>query len=242
MKKRIFLRMACLSLLCACNQDATNHEKSNADAKLIQFEEPQSGDIIATMTTSMGVIKLHLFPKEAPKAVENFVTHANEGYYNHLTFHRVISDFMIQGGDPKGNGTGGESIWHEPFEDEFSDRLYHFNGALSMANSGKDTNGSQFFIVQNNDGSAYNEEYFESVYAQAQKRGAINAGYVHPENVKEKYREVGGIPYLDHQHTVFGYVIEGMDIVEQIASVQTGVEDRPVVDILIENITIEEVK
>lgn len=242
MKKRIFLMMACLSLLCACNQDTANHEKSNADAKLIQFEEPQSGDIIATMTTSMGVIKLHLFPKEAPKAVENFVTHAKEGYYNHLTFHRVISDFMIQGGDPKGNGTGGESIWHEPFEDEFSDRLYHFNGALSMANSGKDTNGSQFFIVQNNDGSAYNEEYFESVYAQAQKRGAINAGYVHPENVKEKYREVGGIPYLDHQHTVFGYVIEGMDIVEQIASVQTGVEDRPVVDILIENITIEEVK
>ncbi len=242
MKKRLFLVIACLLMLGGCNQGDASKETTNNDAQLIQFEDAQSGDVIATMTTSMGVIKLHLFPKEAPKAVENFVTHAKEGYYNHLTFHRVISDFMIQGGDPKGNGTGGESIWHEPFEDEFSDRLYHFNGALSMANSGKDTNGSQFFIIQNSDGSAYNEDYFENVYAQAQKRGWANAGYVHPDNVKEKYREVGGIPYLDHQHTVFGYVIEGMDVVEQIASVQTGVEDRPVVDILIENITIEVVK
>lgn len=238
MKKRCYLIVMSLLMLSGCAWENAD-TKTAVEAQLIQFEAPQSGDVIATMTTSMGVIKLHLFPKEAPKAVENFVTHAQAGYYNHLTFHRVVSNFMIQSGDPKGNGTGGASIWNQPFEDEFSDRLYHFNGALSMANSGKDTNGSQFFIIQNHDGSAYNEDYFDGIYAQAQKRGWTNAGYIHPDNVKAKYREVGGIPYLDHQHTVFGYVMEGMDVVEKIASVQTGVEDRPVVDILIEDIAIE---
>lgn len=241
MKKRHLAILVGLLALSGCSGSAEKAEAA-PEVALIQFEEPKSGDKIATMATSMGVIKIHLFPKEAPKAVENFVTHAQEGYYNHLTFHRVIADFMIQGGDPKGNGTGGESIWHKPFADEFSDQLYHFDGALSMANSGKDTNGSQFFIIQNHDGSSYDEDYFENVYAQAQKRKWTNAGFVHPDKVKEKYREVGGIPYLDHQHTVFGQVIEGMDVIEKIASVQTGVEDRPVVDILIESITIETVK
>lgn len=245
MKKWFLLSMAALLLLGGCDQGEEAQEPTAdkpQDVTLLQYEKPQSGDIIATMSTSMGDIKIHLFPKIAPKAVENFVTHAKEGYYNHLTFHRVIENFMIQSGDPKGNSKGGESIWGEPFEDEFSDQLYHFTGALSMANSGKDTNGSQFFIVQNKDQDSFTEDYFQSIYAQAQKKGWNNAGFVHPENVKAKYREAGGVPYLDHQHTVFGQVIEGMDVVEQIASVQTGVNDRPVVDILIEGFTFEEVK
>ncbi|MEG0753290.1 MAG: peptidylprolyl isomerase [Angelakisella sp.] len=100
------------------------------------------------MKTSMGDIEIMLFPEEAPKAVENFITHAKAGYYDNLIFHRVIDNFMIQGGDPNGTGTGGESIWGEAFEDEFSDSLHNFRGALSMANSGPNTNGSQFFIVQ----------------------------------------------------------------------------------------------
>jgi len=232
-------------ILCGCSQTQTLTDAKQdtlLDAELIQFDDVQSGDLIATMKTSKGDIKLRLFPKEAPKAVENFVTHAEDGYYDNLTFHRVIKDFMIQSGDPQGNGTGGESIWQEPFEDEFSDSLYHFPGALAMANAGKDTNGSQFFIVQNQDGSMFDERYFEQIYAQAQTKGWNNAGYVHPDNVKEKYREVGGVPYLDHQHTVFGQVIEGMDVVNQIASVPTGAKDKPVDDIFILSITIEEVK
>ena len=88
-----------------------------------QLEKPTAGDTIAVMHTSMGDISLRLFPEAAPKAVENFTTHAKEGYYNGLIFHRVMDDFMIQGGDPKGNGTGGESIWGEPFEDEFYQKL-----------------------------------------------------------------------------------------------------------------------
>ncbi|MBQ7521323.1 MAG: peptidylprolyl isomerase [Clostridia bacterium] len=100
------------------------------------------------MHTSKGDISIRLFPEACPKTVENFVTHAKEKYYDGLTFHRVINDFMIQGGDPNGNGTGGESIYGESFEDEFSDHLFNIRGSLSMANSGQDTNGSQFFINQ----------------------------------------------------------------------------------------------
>ena len=115
---------------------------------LIQFDEPEIGDTIATIKTSYGDIVLKFFPEQAPKAVENFVTHSKNGYYNGLTFHRVIADFIIQSGDPKGDSTGGESIWGERFENEYSTDLWHFRGALAMANAGPDTNGSQFYIVQ----------------------------------------------------------------------------------------------
>lgn len=116
---------------------------------LIQFEAPKKGQQVAEINVeNYGTIKVMLFEEQAPKAVENFVTHAKEGYYDGLTFHRIIDNFMIQGGDPDGDGTGGESIWGEPFEDEFNTNLINLRGALSMANSGVDTNGSQFFIVQ----------------------------------------------------------------------------------------------
>ena len=118
---------------------------------MYQFEKPAKDAEVIVMKTSMGTIKLRLFPEKAPKTVENFVTHAKEGYYDGLTFHRVINGFMIQGGDPLGNGTGGESIWGRPFEDEFDVELRNFRGALSMANAGPCTNGSQFFIVQTKD-------------------------------------------------------------------------------------------
>ena len=100
-----------------------------------QLEKPKVGDTVAIMETSEGTIKIRFFPEAAPKAVENFVTHAKDGYYNGLTFHRVIKDFMIQGGDPLGNGTGGESIYGKSFEDEFSNKLFNIRGSLSMANS-----------------------------------------------------------------------------------------------------------
>ena len=112
-----------------------------------QLRETMAGDIIALMHTNMGDIKIKLFPKEAPRAVENFVTHARNGYYNGIVFHRVIKDFMIQGGDPTATGMGGESIWGENFEDEFDPALHNLRGALSMANAGPGTNGSQFFIT-----------------------------------------------------------------------------------------------
>jgi peptidylprolyl isomerase len=103
---------------------------------------------IVVLETNVGKIELKLYPKVAPLAVENFTKHVKAGYYNGLIFHRIIKDFMIQGGDPRGNGTGGKSIWGKPFKDEFAsnvvfDRPY----LLAMANSGPKTNGSQFFIT-----------------------------------------------------------------------------------------------
>ena len=97
----------------------------------------------ATMTTSEGTIELELFEDDAPKTVENFVKLASDGFYDGLGFHRIIKDFMIQGGCPLGTGTGGPGY---TFEDEFNDHKV-VRGALAMANAGPDTNGSQFFIV-----------------------------------------------------------------------------------------------
>lgn len=98
--------------------------------------------------TNQGDIEFKMFPEVAPKTVENFTTHVKNGYYDGLIFHRVIANFMIQGGDPTGSGTGGESIWGEPFEDECTpDVTFNKKGLLAMANAGPGTNGSQFFIT-----------------------------------------------------------------------------------------------
>ena len=195
----------------------------------IQTSLPASGDTVATMKTTMGDIKIKLFPQFAPKAVENFTTHAKNGYYNGLIFHRVIPDFMIQGGDPKGSGIGGESIWGVPFEDEFAPELHNLRGALSMANSGPSTNGSQFFIVQAKEAPAQMLEQMEELTAEQ--------GF--PPEATESYKELGGTPWLDFRHTVFGQVFEGMDVVDAIATVKTGMADKPIEDVKINEILIE---
>ncbi|KYC59479.1 peptidylprolyl isomerase [Heyndrickxia coagulans] len=184
----------------------------------------RENETVADMQTNMGTITIKLFPAFASKTVENFVTHSKNGYYDGLTFHRVIDGFMIQGGDPSGNGTGGESIYGAPFEDEFSERLFNFRGALSMANAGPNTNGSQFFIVQS------------KTIDPSMKGQMEQAGY--PAEVVEAYMEKGGTPWLDFRHTVFGQVMEGMEVVDEIAGVRTGLQDKPVHDVIIEKITI----
>lgn len=114
---------------------------------LRQLSAPKNGDKIAYISTNKGDIKILLFPEAAPKAVESFITHAQNGYYDGVIFHRVIPGFMIQGGDPTGTGRGGESSFGGSFEDEFDMDYRNLYGALSMANAGPNTNGSQFFIV-----------------------------------------------------------------------------------------------
>jgi peptidyl-prolyl cis-trans isomerase B (cyclophilin B) len=185
--------------------------------------EVQENERLVEMVTSMGSIKIKLFPEQAPKAVENFIKHSEDGYYEGVIFHRVIEGFMIQGGDPDGTGMGGESIYGAPFEDEFSRELFNIRGALSMANAGPGTNGSQFFIVQNN-------ELDPSLPEQMK-----NAGY--PEKVIKAY-ENGGTPHLDGKHTVFGQVVEGMDVVDKIAATPTGAQDKPEKDVVIEKINV----
>lgn len=102
---------------------------------------------IAVLETTQGKIELELYPDIAPLAVENFTTHIENGYYNGIAFHRIIKDFMIQGGDPTESGRGGESIWKKPFKDEYKNKTFDKPGVLAMANAGPGTNGSQFFIT-----------------------------------------------------------------------------------------------
>lgn len=187
-----------------------------------QIRPVQQGDTVAVMKTTLGDIKILLFPEAAPKAVENFTTHAKNGYYNGIIFHRVIPDFMIQGGDPTGTGRGGESIWGRSFEDEFSVDYHNIRGALSMANAGPSTNGSQFFIVQA-------KEVDSGLLSQMEQLS--DRGF--PADCVEDYRALGGTPWLDFKHTVFGQVVEGMDVVDAIATVKTGYGDKPVEDVVI---------
>lgn len=191
-----------------------------------QVDADGTKTVEAVLNTNRGSITLTLFPELAPKTVENFIGLAKENYYDGIIFHRVISDFMIQGGDPTGTGMGGESIWGEQFEDEFTPFLFNIRGALSMANSGPNTNGSQFFIVT---ASNVPEQMIEQMEG---------AGY--PEEIIKAYKENGGTPWLDQRHTVFGHVTDGMDVVEAIEKTETNPGDRPVDEVVIESIDIKE--
>lgn len=190
-----------------------------------QLNEVNENNPLMTVHTNLGDFTLELFPEVAPKTVENFVTHAKNGYYDGVIFHRVIEDFMIQGGDPTGTGMGGESIYGRTFEDEFSREAFNLYGTLSMANAGPNTNGSQFFIVT-----------AKQVPAQMLKQ-LKDGGW--PEEIVEEYAKVGGTPWLDHRHTVFGRVVEGMDVVLKIEGVERNAQDRPLEDVVIESMDVK---
>ncbi|MBB1063385.1 peptidylprolyl isomerase [Limosilactobacillus fastidiosus] len=179
----------------------------------------------ATIKTNLGEIKIQLFKEQAPKTVKNFVQLAEKGYYDGVIFHRVIPDFMIQGGDPSGTGRGGKSIYGKAFEDEFSEQLFNFTGAVSMANAGPNTNGSQFFIVSNEHVPANMIEQMKAV------------GY--PQEIIDHYAKVGGTPWLDNRHTVFGQVLAGMDVVKKISQVERDNMDKPKEDVVMEKVTID---
>lgn len=197
-----------------------------------QMAEPKAGETIAVMhVKNYGDITFKFFEDKAPKAVENFLTHAKEGYYNGVKFHRVMEDFMIQGGDPKGDGTGGESIWGKGFEEEIDQSLVPYRGALCMASAGTGTStlGSQFFIVQANADDA-----------QAKSLKA----YGYPEGLINAYSKYGGYLSLYKSYTVFGQVVSGMDVVDKIAQVEktqsnSGELSVPVEDIIIESIDVK---
>ena len=194
-----------------------------------QMEMPNKGDQIAIFhIKGYGDIKVKFFENIAPKAVENFVTHSKEGYYNGVTFHRVMEEFMIQGGDPQGTGRGGESIWGKGFDEELSVDALPYRGALCMASAGvgRSSLGSQFFIVQANYRSQM-ESYMKSYKL---------------DNFIEAYKKFGGDLYdlVGYgQYTTFGQVIEGMDVVDKIAKVETNpANDKPLEDVVIESIEI----
>ncbi|AYW44964.1 peptidylprolyl isomerase [Tetragenococcus koreensis] len=243
MKKTIFpllgTAFVSLLLLSACTNDASQTTTSSqattepsVDLNALELpqldQEPKDNEDVIEMETDAGKITVKLFPKIAPKAVENFMTHAKNGYYDETTFHRVVDEFMIQGGDPEGDGSGGESIWEKGFEIEPSNQLYHLRGALSMARGQEtDSQGSQFFIVQND------EDVSDGLAIQFT-----------PEKIIEAYKN-GGAPQLDDDYTVFGQVIDGMDVVDEIAQADvkesdSGENSTPEDPVKIDKITIKQ--
>ncbi|GGI38923.1 peptidylprolyl isomerase [Mammaliicoccus stepanovicii] len=182
------------------------------------------GERVVEIKTTKGNMTFKLFPELAPKTVENFIGLAEKKYYDGIIFHRVINDFMVQGGDPTGTGMGGESIYGSAFEDEFSLQAFNLYGALSMANAGPNTNGSQFFIVQM-------REVPSNMLSQLKDGGW-------PEEIIDYYAKKGGTPWLDQKHSVFGHIVKGEDVLEEIANVKVGANDKPVEDVVIETIDI----
>jgi cyclophilin family peptidyl-prolyl cis-trans isomerase len=198
MNKISFVLLILIGIL-GCQGSETVKDDSNQTEIIKEEETKVSKEMtVAVMNTNMGKIEIELFADKTPKTVENFVGLTEKGYYNGIIFHRVIADFMIQGGDPTGTGRGGNSLWGTPFADEIVPSLKHEEpGVLSMANAGPNTNGSQFFIT------------------------------------------VVATPWLDGKHTVFGKVIDGMNVVYDIAKVKTAAGDKPVNDVIMETVTIE---
>ena len=158
----------------------------------------ESKNYTALIKTSLGDMKVEFFTKDAPLTVNNFITLAKDGYYDGVIFHRVISEFMIQGGDPSGTGHGdyGKYPGYE-FEDELNNQIPYSKGILAMANRGPNTNGSQFFIMH--------------------------------------------VDYpLPYSYTIFGKVVDGLDVIDTIASVETAAGDKPIEDVVIETVEISE--
>lgn len=172
--------------------------ESNVKEEISQLKELPKEKYMITIETNYGKIVFETYNSDAPKTVENFTTLAKKGFYNGLTFHRVIMGFMIQGGDPNGNGTGGPGY---QFEDELNAQTQSYKagykrGVVAMANAGPNTNGSQFFIMH--------EDY-----------------------------------PLPNNYTIFGKVISGQDVVDKIANVKTGANDKPVSPVVMESVTAE---
>ena len=223
----------------------------NNPVVLLQLQPLVPGEELAILHTNMGDITLRFFPEEAPMAVENFTTHARNGFYDGVIFHRVIPNFMIQGGCPYGQGFGGQSIWGGTFETEISFNLRHFRGALAKAHAGPGTIGSQFYIVQNENISRDFLLEFEATLRQLDMPIGVfpdgtrlYLGDVQSAQELEHFINYGGTPHLDwlfHQnpaaaHTVFGHVVDGMEVVDAIANA-AAVSSRPVEDVIINSIS-----
>lgn len=218
-------------------------EVTPADTKIDQLAKPKKGETVATFhIKDYGDIKVHFFQDAAPKAVANFTALAKAGYYNGVTFHRVIQDFMIQGGDPQGTGMGGESAWGSDFEDEINKYLIPLRGSLCMANTGDGhSNGSQFFIVQDSSVDSADKQQVKQMldsYIQSYKSRTGLTLDAYDDSVIDNYLKVGGSLYLSGGYTVFGQVYDGLDVVDAIAATTTNGEDKPEKDVVIESIDV----
>ena len=247
--RRVFAAAVCgaalLSCLGACkmkevslDDDAAAGQSSasapTASGDAINFTMPAVGDDVAILTIKdYGDVKIRLFPEETEKGVDNFKQLTESGFYDELIFHRVIDGFMIQGGDPKGDGTGGRDAWNSGgFEQVISPRLYSFTGAVAYAVGADKLNTSQFFIVT---GGAVSASDLSDISAMA--------GKTFPPGAKDFYEAFGGYPYLDSgynntNYEIFGQVYDGMEHVLEIQKVKTNDKDKPKTPVVIEKAVI----
>ncbi len=261
--RHLLLSLGLLASLTACGTAPSDAQTQPPDstprelsAPLAQMELPTAGEEIVVMETNMGTMKLRLFPQDAPLAVENFKGLIEQGYYNGVGFHRIIENFMIQGGDPEGTGRGGESIWGKGFDIELPQNLHFYRGALAMANTAQPkSNGSQFFIVQNPQDSTDALTALDEAKAQDDARSVpmgtatVDLNDIFTEDVLAGYEQYKGTPQLEwlfgqkgvnsSGYTVFGQVFEGFDVVDAIAGVATGAGDKPTEPVVMKSVMLE---
>jgi len=265
-----------LFMISCKSQDESDKNETDSidqitDEKHVVTDEMLKSNTV-TIKTEFGTMKVMLYDK-TPKHKENFIKLAAEGFFNDLLFHRVINEFMIQGGDPDSKGAeSGEMLGNGgpgyQIPAEFNDSLFHFKGVIAAAREGdqvnpeKKSSGSQFYIVQ---GKTYTDEelnemeegmsvnnYIMSHPEIQEKLGTLQMNQDQsgidaliedikkkkdfefeklPEFKREKYKEIGGTPFLDDNYTVFGEVIEGLEVIDKIASVITDQNNRPINDV-----------
>ena len=239
MKQSILLGLTTLLLACNPSQKAQNDSENKVSEGSVQstevakVEKPEQAKLKPSLEliTDFGTMKIALYD-ETPKHKENFLKLANKGFFNDLLFHRVIQNFMIQGGDPQSkNATAGKSLGMGgpgyTIEAEFNtSKFIHKKGALSAARTGgpsnpqKRSSGSQFYIVQG-------QVAADAMLSQIEKRNNIT----YTAEQKDIYKTLGGTPFLDNDYTVFGEVIEGLDVIDKIAAVAKNKQDRPLKDV-----------
>ena len=243
MQKRIQRRLTA-AVLCGasalCSLTACSHKQVTLDSgtaasqieeqnvqqgSLVNFQLPEIGEDIVIMTIRYyGDVKIRLFPDQTAKGAENFKKLTESGFYDELKFHRVVDGFVIQGGDPRGDGTGGQDCWgsKEGFAQTISPNLCHFTGAVAYAIGGDKLNKSQFYFVTG-------EIQTDDSFAQYREKG-----YTFSPEAEAMYKKIGGVPYLDGGYEVFGQIFDGMEYVLEIQKTPTGADEKPKKPVVIE--------
>lgn len=232
MKKKACAVLACLLLLMAACGEVPSSSEAGAGGSTkrnpvasdeLQFQYPTEGCLVALFETTKGNFQVVLFPDYAPQAVENFRLLVEGGFYARTEFHRVLPEFVIQGG--LGDG-GSQSAWGNTFPPEITDKLHHYTGALCMVPDENGMHGSQFYIVAAPQTSVP-EEMQQTLRGAGVREAVVNA-----------YAQAGGAPYLDNTATVFGQVYSGMDVVDSICATNTDDAQRPKTAIVVTAITV----
>ena len=208
--------------LCGCKRKEVVLDNEH----IINFTAPEKDEEIVVLTVKdYGQIKIKLFPEESPKGVENFKKLVEEGFYDELIFHRVVKDFVIQTGDPKGDGTGGRDAWGGTgFDQTISGKLCHTVGAVAYAiNPNERLNKSQFYIVTG-------KEVTDQTFTDLKNVYSMNFS----PYIQRLYKKIGGQPFLDQGYEIFGQVIEGLDICQQIQNVPVNSNSKPKTQVLLQ--------